>query len=66
MNYVQAVLKYLKVHWLTVVALGTILYTIDKPYIAAYVQAHPSAAVIYANIAAIVGFYLKSPLTKVP
>ena len=62
MTFLKTIYNYLKTHWVTVVAIGMVLWSVDKPYVTAFVQAHPFASIIYANIAAVVSFYIKSPL----
>lgn len=62
MGAVKAAIGYVKAHWVTVLALLTILWSINKPYIDSFVVHHPESAVVYANIAAVVTFYLKSPI----
>lgn len=61
MNYVKQALLFVQAHWVTFLALATVLWTVDKPYVTAYVAHHPLAAVLFANAAAIVTFYVKSP-----
>ncbi len=64
MTYITAALNFLKAHWVTVLALAMALWAVDKPYVTAYIAHHPLASALYANIAAVVAFYLPSPVAK--
>ncbi len=64
MNYLTQAVAFVKAHWVTVVALAMVLWTVDKPYVTAYIAHHPLAAALYANAAAVVAFYIPSPTAK--
>jgi len=64
MDFLKKVLAYVTLHWVTFLALGMVLWTVDKPYVTAFIANHPFAAALYANIAAVVSFYVKSPTAQ--
>jgi hypothetical protein len=61
MKYITMIVTYLKLHWVTVLALLTAAWAYAKPTVIAYVGAHPRASFWYGLVAVVIGFYLKSP-----
>lgn len=61
MDYINRVIAYIKLHWVTVLALLLAVWAYAEPTVVAYVSAHPALSFWYGLIAVVVGFYIKSP-----
>ena len=61
MNFNQIV-AYLKLHWITVLALAGAIWNYAEPTVKAFVSTHPQASFWYGLAAVIVAFYIKSPI----
>ena len=59
---VQQIADYLKLHWITVMALGAAVWNYASPTVTAYVASHPHASFWYGLAGGVVAFYMKSPL----
>jgi hypothetical protein len=60
---IQQIVDYVKLHWVTVLALGMAVWNYSAPTVHAYVANHPGASFWYGLAAVVVTFYVKSPIT---
>ena len=64
MNFLNAVVAYVKAHWVTIIALAAVIWAYAKPTVIAFVAAHPKTSFWYGLIGVIVSFYMKSGSLK--